>query len=454
MGWPTMTRVRARTNVLLLSAEDEATVAERAWDAANALEAGSTTLSEVAAKLRSATPGSLRRAVVAADQIAAITALRAPQQIVRAASSQDLQVVFLFSGVGEHYDGITRCLYSSSAIYRDAIDACASLTEPIVEFDIRTVIRRRGNDIARPATPRPSGQRQDFLRRALEPTHRSIADDTRVAQPLTFGLQHSMAQLFESYGVEPFALLGYSVGEFVAATVAKIFSPDTATQFIARRAQLIESLPSGGMLAVPAPATVVEEFLHSYAQVATIAGPTLTVVSGDDSSLAVLESALAHAGIASRRLRVHHPFHSAAMEPITSRLKDALQCSALGRPAFPLLSNVTGTWMTDAEAMDPSYWATHIRHRVILEGNVHEVALLDGELVLVEIGPGRVLAPLVLQHRRMLGAPSPVVVSPVQSRLEDGDGRTHLLQALSTLWEHGVPVNWPLVFSPKETGAR
>src|SRR6185436_7697141 len=216
-------------------------------------------------------------------------------------------------------------------------------------------------------------------------------------------------RLWLSWGVRPQALIGHSLGEYVAACLAGVLSLEDALSLVAARGELMQELPPGAMLSVDLAET---EALAEIASapgspglsLAAVNGPGQCVVSGPEAEIAALAARLVERGVPARRLHTSHAFHSSVMEPVLDRFTGIVSRLELRPPAIPYLSNLTGTWITAAEATDPRYWARHLRETVRFgEGIGHLLAGLPQGAVLLEVGPGQSLGRLV--RRRAPGHP-------------------------------------------------
>jgi acyl transferase domain-containing protein len=240
------------------------------------------------------------------------------------------------------------------------------------------------------------------------------------------------------------ALLGHSVGELVAACVAGVFSLEDGLRAVAVRARLMQSLPRGAMLAVPLSEGAVLESLPPALSLAAVNGPELCVVSGAEAAIARYEAQLGARGIKGRPLQTSHAFHSAATEPILDEFRRAMAGITLREPRIPLLSNVTGGWMTGSMARSAQYWADHLRRAVRFGDGVKAVIERGGPHLFVEVGPGSTLCSLV---RAGLGGSSESAAVPLLPGPGDaGKGRRALLEAAGELWARGADLRWNAVF--------
>ncbi|NRQ35520.1 SDR family NAD(P)-dependent oxidoreductase [Nonomuraea sp. NN258] len=346
-----------------------------------------------------------RAAIVAASPSDAVAALADAKRIVAGAKpKRPPQVAFLFSGQGAQYGGMAAQLYRDEPVFREAVDECAAV------LDVREEIFATGE------------QADEALRQ------------TSLTQPALFTVEYALARLWLSLGVEPAAMIGHSIGEYAAATVAGVFSLPDALRLVAARGRLIQDLPPGSMLAVQLMPDEIAPMLPDDVSVATVNGPGTCVVSGPSASVAELAEMLEEEGIGCTPLRTSHAFHSAMMEPMLAEFRELVAATRLSAPSLPFLSNVTGTWITAAEATDPSYWARHVREPVRF-GDCVATLLADGEWVMIECGPGRQLCGLAgTQLPAGAIAPLPSLPGP---RDRAGDVAV-FSQAVGTLWVHGI----------------
>lgn len=314
-------------------------------------------------------------------------------------------VTFLFPGQGAQSTGMGKCLYRSEPVFRAACDECAELARPILGFDLREVT---GAEI----------------------------NETRVSQPALFALEYALARLWMAWGVSPALLAGHSVGEYVAATLAGVFTLPAAMGLVAQRALLVQALPPGAMLAVRAGEAELRENLPAALAIAAVNSPKLCVVAGPEPAIAMWEGELAARKLASVRLASGHAFHSPMVEAAVEPFRALVAAAAPQAPAIPVVSCVTGQLLTAAEACDPGYWAGHLRSTVRFADALGTV-FAQGDTVLVEIGPGQTLATLARQHPAH--APSTAVVASLPAH-EDESGV--LAAALGGLWLAGVEIDW------------
>lgn len=380
-----------------------------------------------------------RRMVVCEDLKDAAQILKTldPQRLISQQQDRsDRPVAFLFPGQGSQYVQMGCGLYKSEPFFRQQIDDCCEKLIPLLGLDLRTLLY-----------PESPGE-PDALQQ------------TALTQPALFVVEYALAQLWMRWGVKPAALMGHSIGEYVAACLAGVFALDDALTLVVRRGQLMQQMPAGAMLAVPLPELEVLSWLHGEVAmtdrrpsdrvaatpmaIATVNSPTLCVVSGSIAAIDEFAQKLSSQGIESRRLYTSHGFHSPMMEPILLPFTEAVEQITLHPPQIPFLSNVTGTWIRTEEATDPNYWATHLRQTVRLSEAIATLQQ-DPQLILLEVGPGKTLSTLAQQQPQ---AQSTLLSSLPHPRDPQPD-TAYLLQTLGQLWLQGVPIQWSAYAEPK-----
>jgi acyl transferase domain-containing protein len=377
-----------------------------------------------------------RQAVVGRDRAHAARLLREPDPslVFTGNGGGSRSLVYLFPGVGEQYVGLGAAAYRHLPGFRAALDDCADHLRPHLGQDIRDVLYPDDDDRPAPAA--------GWVLRGDHPAPPLSA--TAVAQPLVFAVEYGLARLLQGWGLVPSALLGYSIGEYVAATVAGVLSLPDAARLVARRAALIDAAPAGAMTLVPLPPDGLAVHLSDEVCLAAVNGVRLCVASGPVPAIERLERALAAEGVATLRVPTRHAFHSSMMDGLEEPLRGLLATVTLRPPRLPFLSNVTGGWIGDREATDPGYWARHLSHTIRFTENVARLWRLPSVFG-VETGPGQMLASLVNVHPDRPSGDAAVVVSPL-SRLNSPHGElAALLSVPARAWVRGIEVDWPAV---------
>jgi len=361
-----------------------------------------------------------------------------PKRVLSGCAAEQPSIVFLFPGLGAQYLHMGRELYQSEPLFREQVDRCAELLKPLLGLDIREVLYPTTNDERR--TMNDESSPSSFVVRPSSDSG-SVLDQTWLAQPALFVIAYALAQLWIGWGVRPMALLGYSIGEYVAACLAGVFSLEDALTLIVRRAQLIETLPEGAMLAVALGEAELEPLLSDQLSLTAINGPSLCVVGGPPSAVEALEQQLTTGGVATRRVQTTHALHSRMLVPIREAYAELVQSFTLQPPRIPYLSNVSGTWISAAEATDPHYWAAHMCQPVRFAESLAQIWQLP-EPVLLEVGPNQGLGSLALQHPTSKGVDESVVVSSLRPAYERHSEQAGLLESLGRLWMAGASVDW------------
>ena len=268
-----------------------------------------------------------------------IEKLGGPGKTVMAAASAP-KVAFLFPGQGAQHVGMGLGLYRRFPAVAQTIDRCAAILEPLLGLDLRKVLY---------GDPEEAGPRLQA---------------TALAQPALFSVSYAVAALWRSLGVEPAAMLGHSIGEFVAAVLAGVMRLEDALQVVAARGALMQQLPEGAMLAVRLTEPELSACLPPDLSIAAVNAEAACVVAGPHSAIDAFETDLNARGIHCRRLRTSHAFHSAMVDPVVEPLAAILSRISLSPPRLPYVSTLSGHWITAAEATDPLYWARHCRETV------------------------------------------------------------------------------------------
>lgn len=319
------------------------------------------------------------------------------------------ETAFIFPGQGSQYPGMGSELYHQEPVFKQAVDACAELLMPWLKEDIRSILYAHD-------------------------TEDDKIHHTRYTQPALFVTEYAMARLWMSLGIRPAALCGHSIGEFAAAHLAGIFSLEDALKLVSERARLISELPSGSMLAIKLSAAELEKKLPVPLSLAAINSPDLCVVSGPHQDIVTFSKDMLEKGVPNRLIKTSHAFHSAMMDGMKEKYHAVVQSVRLNPPAIPLVSSVSGKWMSEAEACDPVYWTSQIRLTVRF---ADAVATLweDKTRLLLETGPGNVLSIFARQQAR--GTPLTVVQG-----FENKGEYAEVLRSLGKLWQNGIIPEW------------
>src|SRR5262249_13759477 len=283
------------------------------------------------------------------------------------------------------------------------------------------------------------------IRDVLYPNHEDSAEATRTlsqtrsAQPALFAIEYALASVLMSWDIRPHALIGHSIGEYVAACLAGVFSVEDALSIVAARGALIQQLPAGSMLSVPLSERELQPFLNEKISIAAINAPSLCVVSGESEAIKALEHTLHREKLICHYLQTSHAFHSAMMDSALQQLAECAERIDLESPRSPFISNTTGTWATPQDAVDPAYWARHLRCTVRFSDGIGEL-LKQNNRVFLEVGPGATLSTLTKKH--LNGASDHLVLPCMRQPLDRQSDLEFLLKTLGALWLGGVDINW------------
>jgi acyl transferase domain-containing protein len=396
--------------LLLVSAKTETALATACTQLATHLQQQSPPLADVAYTLQVGRRSHPHRVSVVCQSVEqASQALHHPSPTLVQQTQRPL--VWLFPGQGSQYLQMGRGLYDQEPLVRTWVDRGCELLKPILDCDLR--------DLLYPASDASSDR--DLMQ-------------TCYAQPALFVLEYAIAQQWLAWGVQPEALLGHSLGEYVAATIAGVFTYEEALTTIARRAAWMQSCPAGAMLAVFLPEPETRSHLSPGLTIAALNAPNLCVVSGEIAAISQLEAALGETRC--RRLHTSHAFHSPLIEPAIAPLRQHLQQLRLQPPQIPILSNLTGTWLTPEQATDPEYWCAHLRQPVQFSPSLRELA---ADAIFLEVGPGTTLSQLVA---RSTGAPDRLILSSLRHPQDPQPDLAGFLQTLGKLWQAGVAIDW------------
>lgn len=332
------------------------------------------------------------------------------------------EIAFLFPGQGTQYPAMAKDVYQSEDLFRELFDRCATAFQDEIETDLRRVLYSDDeNAVAR-------------------------INQTAITQPLMFSVEFALAGLLKSWGITPSAMIGHSLGEYTAACVAGVFSFEDAVKIVARRARLMQKLPAGSMLSVKTAPEKIEELLDAKLAIAVLNAPDLCVVSGASGEIERLQSRLEKQRIGCQLLKTSHAFHSPMMNDVLEPFHKELSAIKLNPPQIPFISNLTGNWIKDAEAVNPEYWVKHLRQTVRFSDGVRRLAQNE-RLIFIEAGPRSLSILAQMQTSAQTIAALPATGENVSSL------RT-VIELVGNLWTAGYEVDWRKFNAPAPRGRR
>ncbi|AQG80772.1 type I polyketide synthase [Spirosoma montaniterrae] len=326
------------------------------------------------------------------------------------------ETAFLFPGQGSQFVGMGKVLYDHETVFRQAIDTCAELLTDYIDLDIRQILY---------AAPGDAKAEQRL-------------NNTRYTQPALFVTEYALAKLWMSWGIEPTLLCGHSVGEFVAAHLAGVFSLPDALRLVATRGRLISELPRGSMLSVRLNVDTVRSLLPDTLSIAALNSRNLCVVAGADEDIADFARLLDERDIPNRILATSHAFHSAMMDPVLTPFAELVGTITLHRPQKPIVSTLTGGYLTDAQATDPQYWARHLRETVRFADALDTIFATDNP-ILLEVGPGKAATTFA---RQQTTRKTTVILPGLDNQTDRLLVYQSVLTTLGQLWQAGLQPDW------------
>jgi len=361
-----------------------------------------------------------RRAITCRDREDAINALESldSQKVFsHAQKAASRSVVFMFPGGGSQYVNMAAGLYQAEPVFREELDRCTELLNPELGADLRSYLY--------PETDSASGA---FYMR-----------QTSIGLPALFMVEYAAAKLLMNWGIQPDAFIGHSLGEYVAACLAGVFSLKDALSLVLTRSRLLQKVPKGAMLSVPLGREELEPLLNERLWLAAVNGPSQSVVSGTVEAVEEMIAYLGQTEIEFRKIPIDVSSHSGIVAPILPPLLDFLRTIELHSPRLPFISNVTGTWIRPEEATDPEYWARHLRSTVLFSDGLAELCKTPNR-VLLEAGPGHTLSTLARAQAPLNHGIA--VITSLRHPYEKKADVEVMMETLGRLWAVGATPDW------------
>ncbi|MCP5207228.1 MAG: amino acid adenylation domain-containing protein [Hahellaceae bacterium] len=342
------------------------------------------------------------------------------------------KLIFMFSGQGSQYQNMGEQLYRTEITFRKAIDEC------------RAKLRQKFIHI---------------YEELSESDYHGFTDkihQTYITQPGLFIFEYAMSKMLMSWGIEPDLMVGHSIGEYVAACLAGVFTLDQALELVTIRGHLIQGLESGDMLSVNLSEEEAQRLTNHDVSVAAVNGEKRCVLSGSANAIQYLHKLLDRQGIDNRILHTSHAFHSHMMEPILERFRGYIERRKPQPPTRPFVSSLTGELITDELATSPQYWTDHLRYRVRFHKAMNTVFAQRKNaedtsaeaFIFLEMGPGRVLTTLIRQHASK--QPQDWALTTTHNTYENTTDAEHLLNVVARLWEQGIKIDWKVFHSHRQ----
>jgi amino acid adenylation domain-containing protein len=351
----------------------------------------------------------------------ACAALSTPEKLKSfSAKIEEKPVIFMFPGQGSQYINMGLELYRTENIFREEMDRCFDILKPLLDYDLKEILY--------PA----NGGGGD---------HKSSINQTEIAQPLLFIFEYALAKLLIKWGVKPYAMIGHSIGEYVAACLSGVLSLEHALKLVAVRGQLMQKMPPGTMLSVSLSEKEIVPLLEPFKQLALAAvnSTTLCVISGPGEDIQRFEELLKEKQYDCSRLHTSHAFHSSMMDPILKPFTEKSNEVQSNNPEIPYISNVTGDWLSSREVTSPEYWGNHLRSTVRFADGMEKLLGIESA-VFIEIGPGKALSTFVRAHAHK--KKDQFVIQSVRHPKKNISDVYFLLENIGGLWLYGVNTDW------------
>ena len=348
-------------------------------------------------------------------------------------------IIFMFPGLGTQYTGMGTDLYLHEPIFRETMDRCIQILNPLLGFDLKEILYPENSNPGKPGNETssfstPSASSSSSAVKTGTPGIQSF----EVAQAVVFSFEYALAQLLQTWGIKPHTLIGYSFGEYVAATLAGVFTLEDALKLVALRGKLIGKLPPGGMLSVPLPKENLEPLLNENISIAIDNGESC-IVAGPLDHLEAFEKQMKEKRYLCVRLEATHALHTRMMDAITPEFTARVGEMTLEKPTKSFISNVTGKAITAADATNPRYWAVHLRQIVRYAEGMRELTGIDNAIFL-EVGPGVVLS--TMAHQLIRKEANQGVINLVRAPGQKIGDKEYLLKKIGDLWKLGARIDW------------
>ncbi len=338
------------------------------------------------------------------------------------------KIAFMFSGQGSQYVSMARKLYKTELNFRAEVDRCRGILRERFVFLFEQL-------------------EEDDFSALTDKVH-----DTYITQPALFIAEYALARMLMSWNIQPSIMIGHSIGEYVAACLAGVFTLEQALELVTLRGRMIYDLEKGDMLMVELSEQDAQGYLNESLSLAAINGEQRCVISGQSEAIIALQKTLNQKSVQNRILHTSHAFHSHMMDDILEDFTRSVVRRNPQKPQMPFVSSLTGNMITDNEATSPDYWAKHLRQAVRFHQGLDTLFNLrenaDSGWILMEIGPGKTLATLARQHAAKTS--KDVVYETMRHSYEDISDTKKLLITISRLWMNNVAIDWEVFHADRQ----
>jgi acyl transferase domain-containing protein len=357
-----------------------------------------------------------RQFIVCSNKTEAIEHLKVRSSPIKT-HKKNPSIIFMFPGQGTQYVNMEKNLYDENIEFSTTLNQCLEIISRIKLFDAKSII-----------FPESNAQNSEVL-----------LNNTEWTQPLLFSISYALAKQFETWGITPTATIGHSLGEYVAATLAGVFTLEDALKIVVKRGELMQSMPCGCMLSIQQSSLKVQESLAHDVAISVVNSPNHCVISGSKKSILRHQKTFEEKGINFKVIKTFHAFHSSMMEEIKIPLEKFIANFTLLPPIIPFVSNVSGDIISNQEAISAAYWAEQLRQPVQFSKGIETLIRQEKNSIFLEIGPGSVLTSFVRQHHDENDAAFLTVSSLTKI---NNQTQSQAYQALGRLWCYGYPIQW------------
>lgn len=331
-------------------------------------------------------------------------------------------VVFMFPGQGSQYVNMGKDLYESNAIFREYMNSGFEFLKKLTNQDLKKIVYPENIDES------------------------YNINDTSFAQPIIFLVEYALAKVLIDYGIAPNYMIGHSIGEYTAACISGLFTFEQALKLVVKRGELMASLPKGSMISVPIDELQAQKFLSDDISLAAVNGPGQVVLSGNDSAIEKVIERLAGSDIPYIKLHTSHAFHSSMQDSILEEFKAEFKSLEFNKMQIPFISNITGDFIKNEEAISSEYWAKQLRNTVKFSKGVSNL-LSDNNRVFIEVGAGSSLSSLIRQHKT---EKSTKIINTIRSIKVNENDEKYFQENLGLLWTYGVNIKWQKLYENQE----